>query len=48
MNNFKSNALEKDWLLLCSRCDYMEIAKILSKNPYLAQKKDPFTVIITA
>ena len=22
----------------------MEMAKILSKNPFLAQKKDPFTV----
>lgn len=29
--------------MVCSRGDYMEIAKILSKTPYLAQKKDPFT-----
>jgi len=35
---------EKDWILVCSRCEYMEIAKWLSKYPELAQKKDPFTV----
>ncbi len=35
---------EKDWILVCSRCEYMEIAKWLSKYPELAQMKDPFTV----
>lgn len=35
--------IEKEWILICSRCDYMEVAKWLSKYPYLAQKKDPFT-----
>ena len=36
--------LEKEWILVCSRCNYMDMARILSKEPYLAQKKDPFTV----
>ena len=35
---------EKEWMLICSRGDYMEMTKILSKTPYLAQKKDPFNV----
>jgi len=35
---------EKEWILVCSRCEYMEIAKWMSKHPDLAQKKDPFTV----
>jgi hypothetical protein len=34
---------EKEWLLAMSRGDYWEISKILSKTPYLAKKKDPFT-----
>ena len=34
---------EKEWILVCSRGDYMEMARILSKQPYLAQKKDPFS-----
>lgn len=36
---------EKEWILVCSRCEYMDFNKWLSKYPYLAQKKDPFTVI---
>lgn len=35
---------EKEWLLVCSRCEYMDIAKWLSKYPHFAQKRDPFTV----
>jgi hypothetical protein len=38
--------IEKQWILACSRCDYMEINRFLSKDPYLAQRKDPFTVIL--
>lgn len=34
---------EKEWLLVCSRCEYMDIAKWLSKYPHFAQKRDPFT-----
>lgn len=37
------DAHEKEWILICSRCEYMDITKWLSKYPYLAQKKDPFT-----
>jgi hypothetical protein len=42
--NLKPKPHEKEWILLCSKGDYMEMAKILSKQPYLAQKRDPFTV----
>lgn len=35
---------EKEWILVCSRCEYQDMAKLLSKSPELAQKKDPFTV----
>lgn len=35
--------IEKEWIITCSRCEYMDINKSLSKYPYLAQKKDPFT-----
>ena len=40
--NLKPKPNEKEWILVCSRCDYMEMAKILSKTPNLAQKRDPF------
>lgn len=34
---------EKEFVIACSKPDsYMEIARLLSKHPYLAQKKDPF------
>ena len=38
--------IEKEWLLICSRCEYMDMVKWLSKNAELAQKKDPFTVCV--
>jgi rhodanese-related sulfurtransferase len=40
------NPIEKEWILVCSRGNYMEMAKILSKNSYLAQKRDPFNGVI--
>ena len=41
------DASEKEWILVCSRCEYMDFAKWLSKYPHLAQKKDPFTGVNT-
>ncbi|RNA26163.1 ankyrin repeat domain-containing SOWAHB isoform X1 [Brachionus plicatilis] len=37
---------EKEWILVCSSGDYMQIAKLLFKQPYLAQKKDPFNTVV--